>query len=83
MERCEQKILNEKNMKKNKKIMGADAIRIAERDGLTLHKYADPVDGARIVTEDEAWEIIREDAGLVYCEMTVPNAFRLSAPPVI
>ena len=53
-------------MKKNKKITGADAIRAAARDGLTLRKKADPVDGARIVTEDEAWEIIREDAGLVY-----------------
>jgi hypothetical protein len=53
-------------MKTTYKISGADAIRLAERDGLTLRKHADPVDGARIITADEAREIAREDAGLVY-----------------
>jgi hypothetical protein len=57
-------------MKKNKKIMGADAIRIAERDGLTLHKYSDPVEGARVVSLDEARDIAREDPGLVYVLVT-------------
>ena len=51
---------------KTYKIAGAEAIRIAERDGLTLRKYADPVDGGRVVSLDEAREIAREDAGLIY-----------------
>jgi len=55
---------------KTYKIAGAEAIRIAERDGLTLHKYADPVDGGRVVSLDEARDIAREDPGLVYVLVT-------------
>ena len=49
------------------KIAGNEAIRIAERDGVTLHKYADPIDGYRTVTVSEARQIAREDASLIYC----------------
>jgi hypothetical protein len=55
---------------KTYKIAGAEAIRIAERDGLTLHKYSDPVEGARVVSLDEARDIAREDPGLVYVLVT-------------
>jgi hypothetical protein len=49
-------------------IRGSEAIRIAERDGVTLSKYADPVEGFRPrITVAEARDIVREDAGLVYC----------------
>lgn len=48
-------------------ITGLAAIEMAEREGLTLGKYADPVEGAREgLTPDEAREIAREDPGLVY-----------------
>jgi hypothetical protein len=47
-------------------ITGHDAIAYAESTGATLHKHADPVDGAREVTVDEAREIAREDVGLIY-----------------
>ena len=52
-------------------ITGHDAIAHAARTGAPLHKHADPVDGARGITLDEAREIAREDAGLVWCE--APN----------
>lgn len=57
-------------MSTNYKIKGQDAIRLAERDGLTLRKYADPIDGARVVTASEARDIAREDAGLIYVTVT-------------
>lgn len=47
---------------------GTDAIDFATRTGAQLHKHADPVDGAREVTLDEARAIAREDVGLVWCE---------------
>lgn len=52
---------------------GHDLRNLARAHGadLALHKHADPVDGARVVTLDEAREIAREDAGLVWCE--APN----------
>lgn len=49
-------------------ITGTAAIEYATRTGAQLHKHADPVDGAREITVDEAREIAREDAGLVWCE---------------
>ena len=52
-------------------ITGHHAIRIAERDGLTLRKYADPTEPARHdLTEAEAREIARSDASLVYIRVT-------------
>ena len=55
-------------------IKGQDAIRLANRDNLTLRKYADPIDGARVVTADEAVSIAREDSGLIYVKVT-PNGW--------
>ena len=50
------------------KIEGNEAIRIAERDRVTLHKYADPTDGYRKgVSVSEARDIAKEDANLIYC----------------
>lgn len=44
-----------------------EAIEIAEREGLTLSKYADPVEGAREgLTVEEARLVAREDPGLIY-----------------
>lgn len=51
-------------------IKGRHAIRLAERDGLTLRKYADPIDWARVVTADEARDIASQDAGLIYVTVT-------------
>lgn len=52
-------------------LTGLDAIDYAARTGATLHKHADPVDGAREVTPDEARTIAREDAGLIWCDATI------------
>jgi hypothetical protein len=54
---------------KTYRITGQDAIRLAERDALTLQKFADPIDGARTVTPSEARDIAREDEGLIYVEV--------------
>ena len=52
-------------------ITGNDAIEFAERNGLTLSKYADPIEGAREgVSVDDAREIAREDASLIYVAVT-------------
>jgi hypothetical protein len=50
------------------RITGYAAIDYAARTGATLRKHADPEDGAREVTAEEARAIVREDAGLVYVE---------------
>lgn len=47
-------------------LTGIDAIAYSQRTGARLKKYADPIDGAREITVDEAYEIAREDASLVY-----------------
>lgn len=50
-------------------IKGYEAIEFAERNGLTLSKFADPVEGARDgLTVDEAREVAAEDPSLVYVE---------------
>jgi hypothetical protein len=48
-------------------LTGHDALAHAARTGAQLHKHADPIDGARAVTLDEARAIAAEDAGLVWC----------------
>lgn len=49
------------------KITGEHAIRLAERDGLTLHKHADLTEGyVGGITPDHAREVAREDPSLVY-----------------
>jgi hypothetical protein len=58
------------NMSTSYKITGSDAIRFAERDSLTIRCHNSPVSDAGIVTPGEARQIAREDAGLVYVEVT-------------
>lgn len=63
---------NEKNRMnteiKSWTITGTEAIRIAERDGVTLRKYADTVEGYRdSVSLVESREIAKQDASLIYC----------------
>ena len=44
-------------------LTGHDTLAHAARTGAQLHKHADPVDGARAVTLDEAREVARYDMG--------------------
>lgn len=51
-------------------VTGRKAIEIAERFGLTLNKYTDPVEGAREgLTVAEAREIASEDPSLIYVQV--------------
>ena len=51
------------------RLTGREAIEYAERQGLTLSKYTDPTEEARHgLTPDEAEEVAREDAGLIYID---------------
>lgn len=57
-------------MTKTQTITGTAAIEIAEREGLTLSKYEDPMEGAREgLRPSEAREIAAEDPGLIYLEI--------------
>ena len=48
-------------------ITGADAIRVAARDGVTIRKHADPTEGARDgLTIEEAAEIAAQDQSLIF-----------------
>ena len=48
-------------------ITGHAAIDHAARQGLTLNKYADPIEVARAgLTVEEAEEVAREDASLIW-----------------
>ena len=50
------------------KITGHHAIRIAERDSVTLYKAADPVEGYRVgISPEEARAVASEDPSLIYC----------------
>lgn len=50
-------------------ITGLEAIRYATATpGTVLRKHADPTDGPREVSVDEARTIAREDAGLIYAD---------------
>ena len=52
------------------RIYGHKAMELAEEFGLPLHKAADPIeDERRNISLDEAREIAREDAGLLYVEL--------------
>ena len=56
-------------------ITGQHAIRIAERDGVTLKKYNDPIEAHRDeVPIKEAKEIAEQDADLIYC-VVVPTGW--------
>ena len=50
------------------KLTGRAAISHAAASGTTLNKYADPTEGARTgLTVEEAEEVAREDASLIWC----------------
>lgn len=51
------------------KISGIAAVEIAEKVGVDLNKYADPTEGARTVSVNEARDIAREDPGLIYVSL--------------
>jgi hypothetical protein len=49
---------------------GEAAIRLAENTGVQLYCYANPVDDGGPVTLDQAREIAKEDANLIYAHET-------------
>ena len=51
------------------KIDGHDAIRLAERDCLQLHCYANPVDDGGPVSVGVAKQIAKEDPSLVFVKV--------------
>lgn len=51
------------------KVYGYRAISMAVEKGLELHKHADPIEPYRLVSIDEALEIVREDPNLIYVEV--------------
>ena len=59
-------------------LTGHEAIRLAEDNTFTLRKYADPIDGARDVTIEEAREIAKEDASLIYATVS-PSGWNTEA----
>ena len=52
----------------NTRITGRAAIAHVEAHGGQLHKFADPTEGARVVTVAEAREIAGEDPSLIYVD---------------
>lgn len=47
-------------------LTGTEAIRLAEDNSFTLRKYADPTEGARDVSLEEARNIAKQDPSLIY-----------------
>jgi len=58
--------VKDKTMNTSKIVRGTEAIELAEAAGLQLHKHADPTEGARELSLDEAREVAKEDPSLVY-----------------
>lgn len=56
-------------MKPTHKITGADAIRLAERDNLTIQCHANPIDDGGVVTPNVARQIAKEDPSLVFVDV--------------
>lgn len=60
---------------KTYKITGREAIRIAARDGVTLQKHADPIEGYRSgLSLDEAADIARHDESLLFISV-IPSGW--------
>ena len=57
------------------KITGSDAIRLAERENLTIHCHANPIDDGGPVTVGVARQIAKEDPALIYVTV-VPTGWR-------
>ena len=53
-------------MKPTHKITGADAIRLAERDNLTMQCYANPSDDGGVGAPNVARQIAKEDPSLIF-----------------
>lgn len=60
---------------KTYKITGRDAIRIAERENLTIHCHANPIDDGGTVNAALARQIAKEDPALIYVIVT-PTGWR-------
>ena len=68
-------------MEANSIITGYDAINYAEANGLTLNKYADPIeDGRTGLTVDEARKVAAEDPGLIWIKSLKLAAWLLNHP---
>jgi hypothetical protein len=50
-------------------LTGREAIAYAREHGLDVQKYADPTEGARSLTPDEADQVAREDPSLLWVEV--------------
>jgi hypothetical protein len=62
-------------MSKTYKITGKNAIRLAERDNLTIQCHANPIDDGGEVSIDVARQIAKEDPALIYVTV-VPTGWR-------
>ncbi len=65
-------------MSKTYKITGSDAIRLAERENLTIHCYSNPIDDGGPVTVGVARQIAKEDPSLIYVTV-IATGWRNSA----
>ena len=55
------------NTETTMKLTGREAIAYAEANGLSLSKYADPIEDSRVgLSVEEANAVAREDASLIY-----------------
>lgn len=61
-------------MKRTYKITGTEALRLAERDNLTLHCHANPIDDGGVITIEQGRAIAKEDASLLYIQV-VPTGW--------
>lgn len=68
----------DENMSTTYKIAGSDAIRLAERENLTIHSHANPIDHGGPVTVGVARQIAKEDANLLHVLVT-PTGWRNAA----
>lgn len=62
-------------MSNSYKITGRDAIRLAERENLTIHCHSNPIDDGGVVTVEVATQILKEDPKLIYVTVT-PSGWR-------
>lgn len=53
------------------KITGNDAVRLSERDQLTLHCHANPLDDGGIVSTEMGRQIARDDANLLWVDVVI------------
>ena len=68
--------MKEKNMSQTYRITGQDAIRIAQRENLTLQCFANPLDDGGEVNLGVAIQIAKEDASLIYADVVANGGWR-------